>query len=168
MKKFRQVCTLIETTEIEDLVFLGSPLGKRNLEKTLTKKKGDLKRLSLNLKKLENHHALSLLKSAFSIRKLLFILRTSPCFKQPVLLQKYDEISRLSLESISNVKIVDTSWEQATLPVKYGGIGLSSAFQLAPAAGSEKLIPEILPEDTHLDDFCFRLSSIGTPSRMLT
>ena len=43
-------------------------------------------------------------------------------------------------------------------PSKYGGIGLSSAVQLAPsaflasAAGSEKLISEILPEDTHLDD----------------
>ena len=158
LKKFRQICTPIETTEIEDLVILGSPLGKRSLEKTLTEKKEDLERLSLNLKKLENHHALSLLKSAFSIRKLLFILRTSPCFKQPVLLKKYDEILRLSLESISNVKIVDTSWEQATLPVKYDGIGLSSAVQLAPsaflapAAGSEKLISEILPEDTHLDD----------------
>ena len=34
LKKFRQICTLIETTEIEDLVILGSPLGKRSLEKT--------------------------------------------------------------------------------------------------------------------------------------
>ena len=65
---------------------------------------------------------------------------------------------RLSLESISNVKIDDTSWEQATHPVKYGGIGLSSAVHLAPsaflasAAGSEKLISEILPENTHLDN----------------
>ena len=39
LKKFRQVCTLIETTEIEDLVFLSSPPGKGNLEKTLTKRK---------------------------------------------------------------------------------------------------------------------------------
>ena len=72
LKKFRQVCTLIETTEIEDLVFLGSPLGKRNLEKTLTEKKGDLERLSLNLKKLRtimHHHFLkahSLFQSSFS------------------------------------------------------------------------------------------------------
>ena len=96
LKKFRQICTLIETTEIEDLVILAHP-SESEAWKKLTEKKEDLERLSLNLKKLENHHALSLLKSAFSIPKLLFILRTSPCFKQPVLLKKYDEILRLSL-----------------------------------------------------------------------
>ena len=58
LKKFRQICTLIETTEIEDLVILGSPLGKWSLEKILTEKKEDLERLSLNLKTIMHYQFL--------------------------------------------------------------------------------------------------------------
>ena len=92
-----------------------------------------------------------LLRSAFTLPKLLFLLRTAPCF-QSDLLSEFDHLQRTLLETFCNIKLDDLSWTQASLPINLGGLGIRSAVLLAPctflasAAGSEPLSLAILPE----------------------
>ena len=89
----------------------------------------------------------------FSLPKLLYFLRTSPCFEEVDLLQQYDSIIRKSLSKICNVNFDESSYTQAILPVSKGGIGIASASQialpafLASATGAKRALSCILPED---------------------
>ena len=94
---------------------------------------------------IEAHRAFFLLKSSFSIPKLLYILRSSPCFNKPELLAKYDDILYSSLESICNMRLDTDARKQASLPAALGGLGLGSASVLA---------------------VCEYLSSVGSSSRL--
>ena len=63
----------------------------------------------------------------------------------------YDNTHKSSLASLLNVEMTDTAWNQASLPVRWGGIGVRSAHRLAPsaflasAAGAAELLSHILP-----------------------
>ncbi len=151
LEAFRRVNCDVKAVAVADLVILGSPIGSRSMEETLVEKSEALQRLSSCLSELDSHHALFLLRNAFAIPKLLYILRTAPCSERSDLLQGYDAILRKALEGLSNVSVNDAAWQQASLPVSMGGIGISSATQLAPsaylasAAGCSQLISLILP-----------------------
>ena len=66
--------------------------------------------------------------------KLLFFLRTSPCFLQNDFLERYDKLLRNLLCKVTNVKMDDNQFLQAVLPAFKGGLGVSSARLLALAA----------------------------------
>ena len=85
--------------------------------------------------------------------KLLYTLRTSPCAGNP-LLTKLDEILRDGFSAKMNVQLTDDQWNQASLPVQHGGLGLRSACMLAPAflasaAATLELPNEIVPSQFH-------------------
>ena len=101
---------------------------------------------------LGKHDALCLLRHSFAIPKVLYILRSAPCFSSAHL-GAYDEELCSTLSEVLNISLEDDgSWLQASLPVGYGGIGVCRATQLAPsaflasAAGSSALISCILPD----------------------
>ena len=80
--------------------------------------------------------------------KLLYFLRTSPCFLQNYFLERYDKLLRNSLCKVTNVKMDDNQFLQAVLPAAKGGLGVSSARLLAlPAflasAGAKDALSEI-------------------------
>ena len=85
-----------------------------------------------------------------ALPKILYILRTAPCFSSSVLLD-LDCLQRSLLEAICNVSLSDESWSQVSLSIRAGGLGIrkfallaSSAF-LASAAGSSLIAQRILP-----------------------
>ena len=92
-----------------------------------------------------------MLSFSFAIPKVLYALRTAPCFLSPDL-QSFDETLCTILKSIVNVHIDnDSVWLQASLQVRAGGIGIRRSAQLAPsahlasAAGCSELVHQILP-----------------------
>ena len=87
------------------------------------------------LKYLRSQDALILLKNALAIPKLLYLLRTSPCFFS-TLLEDYDSQLRNLLNTIpnNNMDANSPAWLQASLPVRSGGLGIRRAVQLAPSA----------------------------------
>ena len=104
---------------------------------------------------LRSQDALCLLRHSFAIPKVLFILRSAPCFLSNKL-EAFDGLLRSLLSSILNINLDhDGFWLQATLPVHAGGFGVRRAVQLAPsaflasAAGCTSLIHEILPPCVH-------------------
>ena len=121
-------------------------------------------RLSL----LSKHDALLLLRHCFALPKILYVLRTAPCYFSP-LLTSFDQELRSSLSLILNINFdSDPIWSQASLPVSFGGIGVRSAIQLAPsaylasAAGSTTLLKQILPCRFHNNLFTAVTDAIET------
>ena len=136
----------------EDATLLGSPIGNhRSIDEALTKKGNSLKIMGSRLCHLRMHDALILLRHSLAIPKILYLLRTAPCFSSPCL-ESFDHDLRIILSEMLNINLdSDSAWSQATLPVGFGGIGVRSAVQLAPsaflasAAGCSDLIHRILP-----------------------
>ena len=134
---------------------IASPIGNiESTSKVIVEKAHLLEIMGDRLQHLEAHDALLLLCHSLAIPKLLFTLRTSPSFLSPSL-SLYDDKLRSIVSSITNSHLTyeDHAWTQATLPVKYGGLGIRSAVQLAPsafpasAAGSSDLAHQLLPSD---------------------
>ncbi len=141
---------LIKESQVQ---LLGSPLGDEEcISVALAEKVEELQRLGKRLQMLTAHDALVLLRNSFSLPKLLYILRTAPCFRSATL-ETYDDCLREILGGVtSNLLERDSqAWVQATLPVKLGGLGIQSAVNIAPSAflasvhSSSELVDEILP-----------------------
>jgi hypothetical protein len=100
------------------------------------------------------HEALFLTRNALAMPKLLYILRTSPCFLSDKT-QRYDNIVRKALSQCLNISLGDNTWSQASLPVRWGGLGVRSATSLAPSAflssrfSVDSLIHNLLPDSFH-------------------
>ena len=136
-----------------DACFLGSPIG--NLDSVTAALRGKINSLEImgeTLSHVSAQDALILLCNAFSIPKLLYILRTSPSFLSPAL-DSYDESLKSIVSRITNIHFEanDPAWSQATLPVGVGGLGIRSTVQLTPSAflasasATHDLVQEILP-----------------------
>ena len=136
---------------------LGSSVGDSSITSTITEKTHLLRTMGLRLHHLSAQDALILLRHSFAIPKLLHIFRTSPCFVFPSL-KSYD----LELRSIVSIVTNDDlesdgpAWSQASLAVKFGGLGIRSAVQLssssflASTAASLDLVHQILPSRLHV------------------
>ena len=104
---------------------------------------------------LDGHPGLFLVKNAFSIPRLLFTLRSAPYHHHPELMAEYDVITLSTTEALCNIHFDDNSWSQAKLPVRYCGLGLCTAADLAlPAflssrAASISLVNDILRQPTN-------------------
>ena len=66
--------------------------------------------------------------------RLLYVLRTFPCFKLCEKLQRNDNYLRASLESICNISLSKSRDKPVFLLVKLGGRGIPSAVLTAPSA----------------------------------
>src|SRR5271163_2525669 len=136
---------------LSDSTLLGSPTqAGAGVDQALASKAADLKVMVGRLSLLPCHAALFLLRNAFAIPKLLYLLRTAPCSDSNELV-KYDDTLRAALTSLLNVELTTAAWNQASLPLRLGGIGVRSAYRLAPSAflasvaGAVELQPQVLP-----------------------
>ena len=128
-------------------------MGANACRVLLNKKMIELQRLSEVVTKLDAHYGFYLLKNCFSLPKLLYFLRSRPCFEELDLLQQNDSIIRKPLSKIRNVNFIESSYTQAIFPVSKRGIGIVSTSQialpafLASATGTKSALFCILPED---------------------
>ena len=136
-----------------DACLLVSLIGDiESVSSSITEKIRLLGVMGERLQHLDTHIAILLLRHSFAIPKLLYTLRTSPCFLSPNL-ALYDNRLRSIVGAITNINFEPntSAWTQASLPVKYGGLGFRSAVQLAPsalmasAAASSERARHILP-----------------------
>ena len=146
----------LQVTDPDFATLLGSPLGSiDSINESIRDKVESLRILGDRLEHLHTQDSLLLLRHPLAIPRLSYTLRTSPCFLPPEI-QAFDDLLKSITGSITNnsLHISDSTWTQASLPVKHGGLGIRSAAQLAPsaflasAAGSSTLVAQIIP--THL------------------
>ena len=136
----------------QDLTLLGAPILEESGNDVLLSKLQDLSLMVERLEDIDAHDALFLLKNCFSIPKLMYFLRCAPCFKHQGTLHKYDEKLRECLQKILNIQLEDGTWEQCSLPVANGGLGIRRASDLAvptfmsSSYGARNTMERLLPE----------------------
>ena len=117
-------------------VLLGAPIGSSQfegevLEARVTKVEGLLGKLPM----LEDPHGeFTLLRSCFSLPKLSFALRTVDPTQHLLILERFDMGIRKSLEAILGTPLAYAQYQQSTLPVSMGGMGLRRATQHSSAS----------------------------------
>ena len=153
LKKSLSMAPGLRIVDPEFATLLGSPIGNvEGIEEVIETKTNALRDMGRRLQHLQAHDALCLLKHAFALPKLLYTLRSAPCFLSTKL-QDFDAVQCSILSEITNVDIgvEDQAWSQASLPVKFGGLGVRSAAMfahsafLASAAGASTLVQQLLP-----------------------
>ena len=102
---------------------LGTPLFQEALDLEISSRLATFETTCSRLELLEHHDALFLLKNVFHIPKFLYLLRTAPCFTSSGL-KTFDQAVRSCLEAITNCRLDDQAFCQASLPVKLGGLGI--------------------------------------------
>ena len=149
--RFRAVIPNIRHSSCSDAILLGAPIGDISaIDTVLTNKLTDFQRLASRLTTLGAHDALFLSKNCFGMPKLLYTLRSAPCYQSSILTQ-YDTVIRQTLQLILNLDLTESVLNQATLPVSRCGLGVRLATDLAlPAfissvAGASTLTVRLLP-----------------------
>ena len=69
-----------ERKKKEYLLILGPPIGELCRKEMLDKKNNKIEKISDVIDNLDAHYGFYFLKNCFSMPKLLYFLRTSPCF----------------------------------------------------------------------------------------
>lgn len=147
---------ILPETNSEAATLLGAPLFPgQTLDSVLGSKRLELQLLTNRLSLMPSHDSLYLLRNILTAPRLMFLLRTAPCANSPELLQ-YDEVVREALSTTLNIDLADNRWNQASLPIRWGGLGIRSVAMLAPsaylasAASTTELTSSLLP--SHLRD----------------
>ena len=72
-------------------------------------------------------------------------------FLEPHILEKFDKVLQESLQTILNTKLDESSWNQASLPVTFGGIGVRKTQDVTLPAfissvyGARETVEKLLP-----------------------
>ena len=134
LREFRRVCPGISSVSTEDAELLGSPLGHTALQHALEEKREKIENLCKNLPLLPSHVAFFLLRHCFAIPKLMYLFRTAPTFVFMNSVEIITSYIRGAVQTVSNILITNREWDQLTLPIKLGGLGLQSPSDLTLAA----------------------------------
>ena len=134
----------------DDLSLLGTPLSQEALAPELKNRLAVFNTTCSRLESIDHHDALFLLKNVFFIPKLLYLLRTSSCFQTDVI-KDFDFCMKSCLESITNCHLDDQTFRQASLPVKFGGVGVRLAEDIS--------LPAFIPSCSKAVDIVGRLLS---------
>ena len=121
----------VKVTELTKMELLGSPILADATRCCIVKKLSECKWMNDRILLLDGHPGVFLLKNAFSLPRLLLTLRSAPCHHHPELLSEYDVVTHSTTEALCNIHFDDNSWSQTKLPVRYGGLGLRTAADLA-------------------------------------
>ena len=141
----------IKVMDKHSLTLLNSPVYSEAIPKALEKTKHLISNLCNRIKGLDAHTALFFLTHHSSAPRLNYLLRSAPMFLHSSSLLEIDDMIRRTTVEVTNVRIDDTAWKQASLPVRFGGLGLRQVEKLAlpcylsSIAKSETLVKQIVP-----------------------
>ena len=121
----------LQETQPSDLSLLGSPLTDVALPTATTRAAATIDRMCARIRRLDAHTGLYLLAHYTAAPRLTYLLRSAPLYREPGPLLAVDRTVRSTLAAVTNVDIDDAAWEQASLPLRLGGLGVRSVVALA-------------------------------------
>ncbi|XP_037044233.1 uncharacterized protein LOC119080104 [Bradysia coprophila] len=124
----------IKRVDESSLEMLGSPVFELGLERMFSAKVESIKLMCDRLTLMDVHPALCVFRKSLGSSRFNYLLRSSKAFLLGDRLRAVDEIFRSTLEAIANVKMSDFSWDQASLPLSFGGIGVRKVEDIAMPA----------------------------------
>jgi hypothetical protein len=147
----------VQEISAKELKLLGAPILPEANEEVLQPKLESLQIMVERLKLLKRHDSLFLLRQCFCMPKIMYFIRTAPIYRNTVWCEQFDETIRLALQSILNVQMEGSTWEQSSLPISLGGLGIRKASEVAVPAylssvcatskGVEAMVPNTIFEE---------------------
>ena len=128
----------VTVTEREYLGILGAPIDINGCRTGVHKAVEHLSTMSSRLESIDTT-LLSSSSNCHSMSRLHFKLRSSPCYRQHAELTQFYKALRQTAATDCNVNFDDTGWQQSTLPVVQGGLGLSTAANVSLPAYASSL-----------------------------
>ena len=118
------------------IVLLGSPIGSHQfVQDKIERKIQQVHQLTQSLPLIKDPHSeYVLLRSCFSLPKIVFLLRSTDPTHHQDLWATFDDLIRDTTTQILGSNIDDKQWAQAQLPVAMGGLGLRGAVEHSPGA----------------------------------
>ena len=107
----------VRVVEACDLSLLGAPVDIRGIPGTINEKREALERMTSKLEELNPHQAFVLLKNAFAISKLQYVLRASPAYLCREELRIFDRALFGSLGRVAKVSLEGYVCKKAGFPV---------------------------------------------------
>lgn len=130
INKFNSLAPNIKILSNESLRLLGAPILKDSFLVYINEQCSKFEEVSDRLLKIHSHIAFHIIRFCLFIPKLTYVLRCCPLWDQSALLT-LDEIVRNILTQILNCSLSDKSWCQASLPIRFGGIGIRKISSVA-------------------------------------
>ncbi|XP_061706794.1 uncharacterized protein LOC133517478 [Cydia pomonella] len=115
----------------DTLTLLGAPILEEAIPLSINGKVEQFNKCSQLLHEINPHMAIYILRLCLFSPRFLYILRCAPVWKFPLITSSVDNILRETVSKILNVSFTPSSWTQATLPIKFGGLGIRLAGDLA-------------------------------------
>ncbi|XP_072937198.1 uncharacterized protein [Epargyreus clarus] len=124
INKFNFLAPNIKILDKDSLHLLGAPVFADSIPSFAQNQIQNFHNVSDRLFKINSHMALFLIRNCLFAPKFIYFLRCSPFFKFSNILNDIDTIILNTLSSVSNCQISDRAWTQASLPIRYGGLGV--------------------------------------------
>ena len=121
----------IKITPTAELSLLGSPVSNQSVPSALASAKVVVEGMCERIQYLDSHTALYMLTHHTSAPRLSYLLRTAPTYLFPEQLSLLDRVVQDTATNATNTCLAEDTWRQASLPVRYGGIGLRDLRSLA-------------------------------------
>jgi len=121
----------IRRVDESSLEILGTPIFESGLRRMFSSKTESLGLMCDRLKLMDVHPALCVFKKSLDSSRFSYLLRSSKAFLLRDELKGVDDLFRSTLEAIANVKLDEFSWNQGSLPLAFGGLGIRKVEDLA-------------------------------------
>ncbi|XP_063537560.1 uncharacterized protein LOC134746918 [Cydia strobilella] len=126
VQKFQAITPNIKVVSKDSLNLLGSPIFEEAIPSITTNAITKFKNCADRLLEIDSHSALTILKFCLFVPKFTYLLRCCPFWKHQNSLLSIDNLIRSSLESVLNIQLSEHSWNQASLPIRFGGLALTA------------------------------------------
>src|SRR6267154_1636826 len=137
-------------TTTRNACFLGAPLSSEGVDAALFANGELLSEIKPRLSRLAAHEAFFLLKTSFAVPRLQYLLRCTPAFASSALGGVAQTIKD-ALVTVLNIELAGDAYTQASLPVRWGGLGVRDVVSLAASSFASSscatlaLVQAILP-----------------------
>ncbi|XP_047998133.1 uncharacterized protein LOC125235580 [Leguminivora glycinivorella] len=128
---FNALAPNIKIIDKTSLRLLGAPIFPESIPQLIDEHLNIHKAYSDRLLKISAHMALTIIKFCLFVPKFTYILRCSPVWKHPHLIEPLDSILKTTLSSILNIHLDNRAWTQASLPIRHGGLGIRQVVSVA-------------------------------------
>jgi hypothetical protein len=121
---FENICPGINILQKNSLHLLGAPVFEESIPDFINTKINRFSEFSARLLEINAHMAICILRFCMFVPKFTYALRCSPIWKFPNYSESIDSMLHLQLQKILNVKINNRQFLHATLPIRFGGLGI--------------------------------------------
>ena len=121
----------IKVLQKDSLRLLGSPILDESFGPFIDETLKNFKFVSDRIIQLNSHMAFVIIRFYLFAPKFMYSVRSSPFWKHPNLTSKLDDSIQNLLCELLNISMDARTWAQASLPIRFGGLGIRQITNVA-------------------------------------